>query len=99
MKDTEREARIKSHAGGVNVRFGQSGGAPLDALHRVRPGVATRVAECQDDDAMWARWVLAIGLGGILLYVGVWRGLVGPDINRSGPSVPTNGRGRPDGAD
>ena len=95
MKDTEREARIKSDGGGVNVRFGQSGGAPLDALHRVRPGVATRVAECQDDDAMWARWVLAIGLGGILLYVGVWHGLVRQDISRSSPSGPTHLRGRP----
>jgi len=44
---------------------------------------------------MWARWVLAIGLGGILLYVGVWRGLVRQDISRSSPSGPTHVRGRP----
>lgn len=32
---------------------------------------------------MWARWVLAIGLGGLLLYVGVVHGLIRRDISRS----------------
>lgn len=32
---------------------------------------------------MWARWLLAIGLGLVLLYVGVLHGLVRQDISRS----------------
>ena len=44
---------------------------------------------------MWARWVLAIALGGTLLYVGVWHGLVRQDISRSSPSGPTHIRGKP----
>ena len=44
---------------------------------------------------MWARWVLAIALGGILLYVGVWHGLIRQDISRSSPSGPSHIRGKP----
>jgi len=44
---------------------------------------------------MWARWVLAIGLGSLLLYVGVVHGLVRRDISRSssrGPAHVTGAR-------
>ena len=39
---------------------------------------------------MWARWVLAIGLGLLLLYVGIVHGLVRRDISRSGSRGPTH---------
>ena len=32
---------------------------------------------------MWARWVLAIGLGGVLSYIGVVQGLIRQSISRS----------------
>ena len=32
---------------------------------------------------MWARWVLAIGLGGVLTYVGVVQGLIRQSISSS----------------
>lgn len=36
---------------------------------------------------MWARWVLAIGLGLVLLYVGVVPGLLRQDISRGNDGV------------
>jgi hypothetical protein len=42
---------------------------------------------------MWARWVLAIGLGIVLLYVGIVHGLVRRDISRSSAGGTTHVRG------
>jgi hypothetical protein len=43
---------------------------------------------------MWARWVLAIGLGGVLTYVGVVQGLIRQSISRSTAAGPEHVRGR-----
>jgi hypothetical protein len=43
--------------------------------------------------SVWARWVLAIGLGAILLYVGVVHGLIRRDISRSKAGATVHVRG------
>jgi hypothetical protein len=43
---------------------------------------------------MWARWVLAIGLGIVLAYIGVVHGLVRQSISRSTAAGPEQIRGR-----
>jgi hypothetical protein len=43
---------------------------------------------------MWARWVLAIGLGIVLAYIGVVHGLVRQSISRSTAAGPEHIRGR-----
>jgi hypothetical protein len=44
---------------------------------------------------MWARWVLAIGLGAVLLYIGIVHGLLRHDISRSSPKGPEHVTGKP----
>ncbi|HYM51237.1 MAG TPA: hypothetical protein VET65_11800 [Candidatus Limnocylindrales bacterium] len=44
---------------------------------------------------MWARWVLAIGLGALLLYIGVVHGLIRQDISRSRRGEVEHVRGEP----
>lgn len=44
---------------------------------------------------MWARWVLAIGLGTVLLYIGIVHGLLRQDISRSSPRGPEHVTGKP----
>lgn len=57
--------------------------------------VATRAAGCQDVLCMWARWVLAIGLGAVLIYIGIVHGLLRRDISRSSPKGTEHITGRP----
>ncbi|HEY9289055.1 MAG TPA: hypothetical protein VIT43_13645 [Candidatus Dormibacteraeota bacterium] len=44
---------------------------------------------------MWARWVLAIGLGLVLLYIGLVHGLLRQDISRTTDDGPQHITGKP----